>query len=1780
MANKGLRSYTKQISQTIGDVAKVSVNVNKDDANMHILIPLFQTLGPNPLELSLIWNYQDRDRIGHFGKGCNINTYKDFSDNENYISVREADGSYTSYWDEKGYNEFRADENNITIIKHVTLIPGDSDEYTYEFKDQKGNRICYDNGNTYYPTSIEYANGEKTIFDGLNMDNGHGAKVTFTESNRLRTRVTYTQDGTTLYYVDFGYDSNQKLTSVKHYKESRLVKHLSITYGTNEITVKDVIRSVVAKYVISNTRITSITETLNGEASSERTTTIFYEDRRTKITDQEGNYFYIYFDSTNLPLFVIDQDGNSVKSKYNLTTKKLVSISPVIPTKNKFPNLCNITMASFTKTSGNVTTSIVNVNDSVLSSNLGTVYCVKGAGSLTYSLPTNGLAKDNIMLVLWGKQNSNYSTSSRVKVTLKIDESKTDYFLKTSVDGYFDMMVLGGTAVKSYSNISITITLTGSASIDIGGIQLLKKNFGAIYSYDTYGNIINMETGRGSISSSYNHKGQKESFLSFDSTIYDYEYDTKGNLTSVKTAFGGKIENTYDSYNNVIKRVASNSAATKKLELTRTYQNGKFISSEKDFLGNETSYIYDSFGKIKKVTDVLNATMEYRYDEFDNLTKIIFNNSDSVNYTYDSQNKLKTATLSNGTIYSFGYDLSNNLNTISINGVLIVTFVYDQKTGLITNQKYGSSGDYFKFIYDAKKLYITELHYNDNLKYKFTYDTYNRMIEVQNKDNEILKEYEYDIDGHVIKVTENHSSIDYGYDALGYINQKKKNISSKITYESFDSISRSKGFHPEAIRDLLQNNSNYVGCLFEEDTSVKNGKYTIKPEMYNGSSVYKSCTKNGFVPCVYVDSSYTMSYALPMENVYPLDTGCVAFWFKPTSNGIKYLFSVKAKNRYDYIGVYLNALGNLVLEVTDYKNNSQTLITTTGKVKLNNWNFFGLSYMNRDDGLSYSNVCEYALFLNAETKMFKKSNPRIIVEPNSGNYYIGYKYNGTSATYGLNSYITALMIGCKHYMTIGDMQKFYRNTKDYIFGLSYLQDNAVDFSATTLYNISETMLNQFDIFPLQNNVKSLKGTLPIAFDLRRVTDLDKDRTFNYNNKSRRYAYVADGKRLEYNLNMSDTGTIMMRIYFMEDVEKQCILQCKDSSNKTIGLYRNADGYLQIEINGFLSTTQFKVLSNEWHTIGFSFYEGSISDSLGNTNPNKMVRLYLDGNTTSWDKEVSTPYGKLVLSIGRQFKAETTLGNIGYLNTCYAMLGQIEMLAIREAYCEVSTLNTLSNELKCTTKVSEYDELGMLQKVVIRKGDSDLLTKTMNYQKRSASSIFISNCIEKEVIKYGSTTVNRSYGIDALGNVKSITDSIFGSHSYKYNERDFLEVEDGKKYEYDSNGNITKAGAATFTYDSIIKDRLKTVNGKEIIYGSNPLNPSKYNGNIYEFEGRQLTRFNNNYYTYNNQGLRVKKIINTMPIQYYYDRDKLITEISPFYRLDFLYDEYDELYGLIFNETQKYFYIKDHLQNILGIVDTDGVLVVKYSCDAWGNHIVLDNNNVENTSHNFIGNLNPFRYKGYYYDTESNMYYCKSRYYVPEWCRWLNADSIVFNFKMGFGAINCCNVFNYCFNNPSIYSDLDGLYPKEACKTLDLYDLYSIGYQFEQRKIQNVQFIKKNNLIPHSLPTKGVPGSVGKQVKSDGTPHREREYDENGDAKVDHDHHEGEDAGYDHDHEWDWSNTEKPRGDAKPSKPSTNSFSIDSGSFISGAAVVLGGGAAGLVFACFVDEGFLGFNKFR
>ena len=142
---------------------------------------------------------------------------------------------------------------------------------------------------------------------------------------------------------------------------------------------------------------------------------------------------------------------------------------------------------------------------------------------------------------------------------------------------------------------------------------------------------------------------------------------------------------------------------------------------------------------------------------------------------------------------------------------------------------------------------------------------------------------------------------------------------------------------------------------------------------------------------------------------------------------------------------------------------------------------------------------------------------------------------------------------------------------------------------------------------------------------------------------------------------------------------------------------------------------------------------------------------------------------------------------------------------------------------------------------------------------------------------------------------------------------------------------------------------------------------------------------------------------------------MICEIAPSYRLDFLYDENDELYGFIKDGSSKYFYVRDFLQNITGIIDSNGKFVVKYNCSAYGNVSVLQDTNG-------LAAINPFLYKGYYFDKESGMFYCHTRYYVPEWCRWLNADNIAY---IRPDNAQQMNLFAYCGNNPISFWDPEG-----------------------------------------------------------------------------------------------------------------------------------------------------------
>ena len=113
----------------------------------------------------------------------------------------------------------------------------------------------------------------------------------------------------------------------------------------------------------------------------------------------------------------------------------------------------------------------------------------------------------------------------------------------------------------------------------------------------------------------------------------------------------------------------------------------------------------------------------------------------------------------------------------------------------------------------------------------------------------------------------------------------------------------------------------------------------------------------------------------------------------------------------------------------------------------------------------------------------------------------------------------------------------------------------------------------------------------------------------------------------------------------------------------------------------------------------------------------------------------------------------------------------------------------------------------------------------------------------------------------------------------------------------------------------------------------------------------------------------------------------------------------------------YYYRKNVQGDVTHILDINGNVKAEYAYDAWGNHKIIVNEDN-------IADINPFRYRSYYFDSETNLYYLRSRYYDPETGRFINADDIgVLNVTQDH--INGLNLYAYCLNNPVNMHDENG-----------------------------------------------------------------------------------------------------------------------------------------------------------
>ena len=181
-----------------------------------------------------------------------------------------------------------------------------------------------------------------------------------------------------------------------------------------------------------------------------------------------------------------------------------------------------------------------------------------------------------------------------------------------------------------------------------------------------------------------------------------------------------------------------------------------------------------------------------------------------------------------------------------------------------------------------------------------------------------------------------------------------------------------------------------------------------------------------------------------------------------------------------------------------------------------------------------------------------------------------------------------------------------------------------------------------------------------------------------------------------------------------------------------------------------------------------------------------------------------------------------------------------------------------------------------------------------------------------------------------------------------------------------------------------------------------------------------------YFKYDHNGLRTQKVVQQdwYPVTYnYLLHGKLITHMTVDYTdwdevaqkdvLHFFYDAQSRPAKVSFNGVI-YTYIHNLQGDTIGLLDSAGNLVVEYKYDAWGKLL-----STTGTLADTLGKRNPFRYRGYVYDEESGLYYLRSRYYNPEWDRFVNADSAI------IPGILLTNSFSYSSNNPVKRIDASG-----------------------------------------------------------------------------------------------------------------------------------------------------------
>ena len=683
------------------------------------------------------------------------------------------------------------------------------------------------------------------------------------------------------------------------------------------------------------------------------------------------------------------------------------------------------------------------------------------------------------------------------------------------------------------------------------------------------------------------------------------------------------------------------------------------------------------------------------------------------------------------------------------------------------------------------------------------------------------------------------------------------------------------------------------------------------------------------------------------------------------------------------------------------------------------------------DGANYKTVT-YENSYSSDGKLLNEKD-RI----HSTNYLTSYQYN-TNGSLSKTTYSNNLI------------EEYFYNENQELIKLKSVIDsqlNANNFTyangeISTLSSNGTTYAFEYDSVNRISLVKC-NGDVLVSFAYSNFANYDITIATYADGKKRRVTSDIYGRALNVEISSDGVNFASEKKMFYCENESSEIVNVTDVFDNVLKVYN--DSKLRKVIDNGVTMLYNYSKDNDWSEVVYStgVIVKNIYDDFGNV---VKVETRFDNSTTD----------KITQDITYQKRDVVTGDDISVFETSYANSKLTESFSKDYLGRTVNTVKSSGDfSLKETVSYANTNTEGVQDGTTFYPSNYSYSVKIPDSEVYTEKFLELINRDDAKNIS-SLITYHRDYNL--TGN------NVSQSVSFKYDKLSRLIRENNQElgvtntFTYDANGNIiqkavypyttatnitdTATSVTNYTYDS--KDRLIGYNGESFSYDANG-NPTVYRNNnlVFGVGGRLLSfkessETNPITFTYDSQGIRKTKTnSHNKTTTYTYIGDKLVREQyvknNINYDVKFMYTATD-LNGLIF-EGQTFIYQKNVFGDITGIYDSNGNLCVRYVYDAWGNHktyaevngsfIDVSVGNEYNSSN--IVNIrlalyNPFRYRGYYFDLETGLYYLQSRYYDPQVGRFISIDSIKY---LAPQTLNGLNLYAYCNNNPVMYSDPSG-----------------------------------------------------------------------------------------------------------------------------------------------------------